>query len=293
MINTNNYPYYKLPFEYFNPVQEAVYPFFTEDCNFVISSTLSSGKTAIAECVMGYELSRGTVAYVCPLKALLRQQYESWKDTELARYGITLFSSDEKSSEQINKLIIATIESFDVKVRKKSAFVKEMSCFVFDEAHLLGHSKRGADAEALMMGLAKANKNCRIVFLSGTLSNANEIAKWLKGLNGKETKCVKSNWTPCKVDKNVIVAEDKEKMLDFISKKIEASEYEKILIFVHSKKQGEMIVRYLLDSGVNCAFYHADLDRKRRDKIAGRFRDENSGLDVMCSTSALSLGLNL
>lgn len=293
MIATSEYPYFKCGFNYFNPVQEAVYPYFTQDCNIVLASTLASGKTSVAECIMGFELSKGYVAYVCPLKALLRQQCDAWTGSVLAQHGMTLFSSDDKSTENINKLIIATIESFDVKVRTKKPFVKEMSCFVFDEAHLLGHGRRGADAEALIMGLARANSKCRIIFLSGTLSNANEVAKWLKSLNGKETKCVKSNWTPCKVDKKIIVAGNTDKIIESIIGKAEESLYQKMLVFVHSKKQGELIARAILDHGLSCAFYHADLDIKRRINIAERFKSDVSGLDILIATSALGMGLNL
>lgn len=80
-----------------------------------------------------------------------------------------------------------------------------------------------------------------------------------------------------------------EHIFDLISE----SEYQKLLVFVHSKKQGEMIVRTLLDSGIQCAFYHADLDKKRKERIASRFRDDVSGLDVLVATSALGMGLNL
>ena len=143
------------------------------------------------------------------------------------------------------------------------------------------------------MGITRLNPACRIIFLSGTLGNAEQIALWLKSLNGKETKCVKSNWTPCKINKSVELTGSYNETYGSIKKYVSENAYQKSLIFVHSKKFGEKIVRQLLNDGIACAFYHADLDKERKKKIAKRFKDDYGDINVLISTSALGMGLNL
>lgn len=294
MINTSDFKYFQWDFNCFNPVQEAAYPFFATDSNLIISSSMASGKTTIAEAVMAYELTRGYVAYVCPLKALLVQQGESWKNTVLGERGISVFSSDENTLDvDIKPFIMATIESLDIKVRKKVEWIKKLKCFVFDEAHLIGHIKRGSDSEALIMGLSELNKDCRIIFLSGTLGNAEQISKWLKNLNGKDTKFINSNWTPCKIRKTICISDDNEKTYQKIKGVIKANPYHKNLIFVHSKKYGEAICKRLCSEGVRCVFYYADLDIQKKRKMVEAFKDNYNSLSTMVTTSSLGMGINL
>ncbi len=93
MIPTSSYPYFEAEYNYFNPVQESCYPYFTEDSNLVVSSTMASGKTLIAECIFGYELSKENtvVCYVSPLKALTNEKCEAWKNVEeFSKHNIAL-----------------------------------------------------------------------------------------------------------------------------------------------------------------------------------------------------------
>ena len=300
MLKTSNYPYYKFDFEHFNVVQEACYSFFTEDCNMVISSAMASGKTAIAEAIMGFEFTKPSskICYVSPLKALSNEKFDDWNKCEtLKSISKVLLSGDTSATTQMiesSSLILSTVEALDVKVRKKSEWIKRLRCLIFDEAHLLGHSKRGADAEALLMGLTKMNQNCRIIILSGTLKNAKQLAQWLKKLNGKATKFVESQWTPIKINKHSVeyssVNDLSSNIRDIVDKGFMDK---KTLVFVHSKKLGVILTKYFLDNGYQAAFYHSDLDYKKRQLIAERFRDDFSGLNILVSTSALGMGMNL
>ena len=298
MIKTKQYPYCQFDFEEFNPVQEACYEYFIEDCNLIVSTSMSSGKTAIAEAILSYELDKGgKVCYTSPLKALSYEKYEDWKEKkEIGQHGIILLSGDNYvSNKEINKekVVLSTVEALDVRVRKKSEWVNQLRCLIFDEAHLLGHDKRGADSEALIMGLTKLNPKCRIIFLSGTLANAKEIAKWLKKLNGKTTRFVKSDWRPCKIENKIDIYGSYNDQILKVYENINENLLEKSLIFVHSKAFGRRLVKYLLDKNISCAFYSSDLDAKRRQNIAKRFKDKEGDLDVLVSTSALGMGINL
>ena len=56
-VATCEYPYCRFEFPEWNPVQEKCLELFTQDCNMVVGASVASGKTAIAEAVMGYELT--------------------------------------------------------------------------------------------------------------------------------------------------------------------------------------------------------------------------------------------
>ena len=57
--STGEYEDWKYPFPEFNPVQSLVLPLREKDCNLVISSSTSSGKTICAEIIIDYILQHG------------------------------------------------------------------------------------------------------------------------------------------------------------------------------------------------------------------------------------------
>ena len=137
------------------------------------------------------------------------------------------------------------------------------------------------------------NNDCRIICLSGTLSNARDIAKWLKNLNGKKTYCISSDWRPTQLIQKIKIADtlfEQEKIVEDICKK---SCGEKTLIFVHSKKIGETLCKYLRNKNVFTAFYNADLRSGIKDRMIEDFKCSYSGFDVLITTSSLSMGINL
>lgn len=300
IIEPYNYPYCEFDFIDWNPVQKQVYPYFEQDCNLVISSSVASGKTVNAEAIFGFELNtkeNSKVVYVSPLKALGKEKFNDWSKHETFKnFSKVLVSSDEivtKSDFENSRMIISTIESMNIRCRKKEKWIKEVRAFVFDEAHLFNDENRGAGAESLLINLSLLNKNCRFICLSGTLSNAKDIAKWLKNLNDKKTFCISSNWRPTELIQNVEIANElfeQEKIMENICKK---NRGEKILIFVHSKKIGETICSYLKNKGITTAFYNADLRSGIKDRIIEDFKCSYSGLDVLITTSSLSMGINL
>ena len=297
-----DYPYCDFDFDEWNPVQAKCVPFFTEDCNLVVSASTASGKTAIAEAIMGYELARkGTnkVVYVSPLKAIGNEKHQEWSHHDTFReYPIALVSSDNETTQsdfENSRLIVSTVESMNLRCRARDRWVKDVAVLVFDEAHLLMDESRGSGSESLVMNITMLNPNCRIVCLSGTLSNYVEIAKWLKACNAKTTRYVNSAWRPTELIKSVEIAEDFNEQQKWLLKEARkvSKEEQKMLIFVHSKVVGESICKFLRDYNVPCAFYNAGVQPQTREKIIADFRNEYSGLNVLVCTSSLGMGVTL
>ena len=296
------YPYCDFDFDEWNPVQLKCVPFFTEDCNLVVSASTASGKTVIAEAIMGYELARidtSKAVYVSPLKAIGNEKHGDWRRHPTFReYPMVIVSSDNDVTQgdfENSRLIVSTVESMNLRCRARDRWIKDIAVLVFDEAHLLMDESRGSGSESLIMNMTMLNPKCRIVCLSGTMSNYLEIARWLKACNGKTTRYVNSSWRPTELIKKVEIAEDFDEQNKFVlneARRISQDE-QKMLVFVHSKVVGENLCRFLKDYGVACAFYNAGIQPKVRERIIADFRNEYSGLNVLVCTSSLGMGVTL
>jgi replicative superfamily II helicase len=139
----------------------------------------------------------------------------------------------------------------------------------------------------------------RIILLSATMGNAKEIAKWVKTLNGKETKSIQSSWRPSKIEINYHTFDDsgrdsEDKKIQAVIDLVEQKRFgEKLIVFVHSKNTGVKIVKHLSKKKVKTVFHNASVSAGRRKSIEKMFGDPYSGLDVLVSTSTLSSGVNL
>jgi len=299
-MKTSEYQWYRPDFWEYNVAQEAVVPFCDQDCNMVVSFATAVGKTVLAECCFGYHLQAfedGVVAYVAPYRSLCVEKYERWKDDiHFSADGVAIRTGDMTSPEYelLNAgMTVMTCESFDVRTRREQwrEWIESLECVVFDEAHMIGDKTRGVALEAAIMRLTAINPDCRVVMLSATMDNAFEIAKWLKSLNGKQTKCFTSDWRPNEVS---IVEHPVTGWNEAIDKTVEvvASRKGKTLVFVHSKKMGATLTKRIKKVGINTAFHNGSVPKARREKMERLFDDPSSGFDVLVSTSTLGAGVN-
>jgi len=278
-MTTSDFPYLNFTFDNFNPIQEKCINYYNQDCNLVVSATMASGKTTIAEMVLSFEIAEkgSKCVYVSPLCELTEEIKNKW-----CRYP--LFSNN------IDKLNFYTVEGLDVAIRKK--YIDNIDCLIFDEAQIIDNDGRGANAEVLIMKIAQS-MNCRIIILSGTMSNATEIAKWLKSLNNKKTFVISSNWRPVEIIKNKIIYTDDNDKFNKLLDILQDSIYEKIVIFVYSKNVGKELKKKLLNNGYFSEFISSDLHKNKIRKIIRTFQNNNSGLDILISTSVIGQGVNL
>jgi replicative superfamily II helicase len=275
-----------------------VVPFLDEDLNLVVAFPTATGKTVLAECAFGYHLSESTgrVLYVCPYKSLAQERYDDWvHNGQFAHHGVMLSSGDHVPTEEEFercRISVMTLESFDSKTRNqlRRKWMTEVECVVLDEAHIIGVEGRGAALEAALMRFTEVSPDARLVLLSATLGNAIDVAKWVKTLNNKQTKCIRSDWRPTDIDMVYHVTEDVE-----ADEAIELARVKggKTIVFVHSKTAGARIAKELRRRGVNCAFHNASVPKARRALIEKKFDNPTSGLNVLVSTSTLGAGVNI
>lgn len=300
-------------FEKFNVIQSGVCEFVESDNNVIIQAKTSTGKTIMGELFMWPVLASGKkVIYTSPLKALTREKWDAWtKKFGGAGYKIAIVTGDyrltDKRIKELNEanIILCTSEMLDHRTRnvasEKSEWLMKAGLLIVDEVQLIGMKERGDKLEAGLMRFSQINSGCRLVFLSGTMPNSSQIAGWVKGLNGKETILVRSEWRPIKLNmiyKNYNDREGyyaaKDSLMNHIMGEVRRHEKDKILIFVHSKTDGRRVLSMLIEKGYVCEFHNADLETDDRVNIEDSFKSRAEGsVRIIIATSTLAYGLNL
>lgn len=298
-MKTVDFQYYSPPFREFNKAQASVIPRIADDSNLVIAFATAVGKTVLAECAFCYSRHLnpdGRVLYICPFKSLAVEKVYEWRENyQLGDKGVAINTSDDHGSvdDHLDKwLSVMTVEAFDSKTRSLGwrKFFERVDCLVVDEAHLLGIKGRGAALEAGLMRFTSFNKTSRLILLSATIEKPNELASWVKSLNGKRTFVFSSDWRPTTILVEVIPVERWgiiDEVVDIVKGKLGKS----ILVFVQSKKLGREMVRRLKRENIRSAFHSASVSKSRRRDIEQAFSMRS--LNVVVATSTLSAGVNL
>lgn len=315
LIPTKDYKSFQYPFEKFNPVQSQVISHISEDKNMVISANTSAGKTICAELIMDKVLkNEKKILYTSPLKSLTQEKYSDWQE-RYPNQKISILTGDyvltPKRQKELAKadIILATTEMVDSRTRRMEAennlWLKEIGLMVIDESHILA-TNRGHAVETGIMRFTSINSKARILFLSATMPNVQELADWLSSLNQKETTTIFSKWRPVKLNmyyEEYPIAYNRWGQEDYWTnqerKKRKAVEIalskpdEKFLIFVHDKGTGRDVVKRLKMEGAETKFHNADLELKDRQETEDSFQDRDNGIRVLVSTSTLAYGRNL
>lgn len=309
LVPTSKHSYYQYPFESFNPVQSIVYRYKEHNNNILVGANTSAGKTIAAELVIDETLKKGEkVIYLSPLKSLTQEKYDDWS----VRYKdkvLTIMTGDYTLSDKMKKqlknsdIIVMTSEMLDSRTRKmmyeKNFWLRETGLIIVDESHILS-TDRGHAVEAGIMRFSKINPSARIVFLSATMPNVEELGDWLTLLNKKKTVVINCNWRPVELQLNIVPHPVYKNYYDTddAKKKITVElamqkPDEKYLIFVHAKNTGRDIVRKLNAMGEPAVFHSAESDLKTKNETEAKFKDRNNGIRVLVSTSVTAWGVNL
>ncbi len=185
--------------------------------SILVSAPTASGKTLIAILATIKHLSekKGKILYLSPLKALASEKFSEFKKLEKIdfdkkiRIKISTGDYDQKDNDLgQNDILILTNEKMDSVIRQGADWLNEISLVVVDEVHLLGDDDRGPTLEIILTKLKLLPQKPQILALSATVTNADEISKWL------ECKLVESNWRPVPLwegvyDQGVVTMQDR------------------------------------------------------------------------------------
>lgn len=160
----------------------------------VVSAPTGSGKTWIAEQAIRACLERGHRAwYASPLKALSNSKYAEFMEIfGEDRVGILTGERKEKPGAD---LIVGTTEIlrnqlYDAMYRGQDL---DAGLVVLDEAHFLGDPDRGVVWEEVIIYLPV---RVRLLLLSATVQNADQIARWLEFVRGERCHTVVAHQRP-------------------------------------------------------------------------------------------------
>lgn len=304
----------KYDFSHLNPMQTMACEYVDKDNNLVVVSPTASGKTVVIELFIGQAIAEGKKALcLFPLKALTEEKLNDWLEDKhtFSKYNIVPITGDykmnEKKKEELDNanIILATSEMLDSKTRNYNSnqWLNEIGTLIVDEAHLLGSSSRGPKLESAIMRFCRYKPDCKIVLLSATVPNKNDLVDWLNILTTRKTALVESDYRPCLLHTHFVKFRD-----DIISNKKSYDAIEKIrmdvcykvlnmnpqdqhIIFTGNKYWGYSFKNYLKQFGIDVEFHNSDLSKKNRLEIERKFK--SGELKYIVSTSTLAAGLNL
>jgi len=187
--------------ELFPPQEAAVKAGLLEGRSLVVSSPTASGKTLIAMLAAYRKVKQGRkVVYLSPLRALASEKYSEFR--QLERFGIScaIGTGDfDASGEVLGKfdLLVLTNEKFDSILRHGVSWLRSVGLFISDEVHLAGSGDRGPTLEMILTRVIHLGLDAQLLSLSATISNAEEIAAWLR------SELVTVNWRPVPLKEGV------------------------------------------------------------------------------------------
>ncbi|QAU12412.1 DEAD/DEAH box helicase [Halorubrum sp. BOL3-1] len=187
--------------ELYPPQRAAVDAGVCDGANVVAAVPTASGKTFVAQ--LALLTADGPGLYVCPLRALAREKYETFAALPGVDVGISTGDFDATGEELAgNDVVVATSEKVDSAIRNGASWVDELACVVVDEVHLLGAKRRGPTLEVTLATLRRRNPDLQTVALSATVDNPEAIADWL------DAALVESEWRPVELRTGVAVGGD-------------------------------------------------------------------------------------
>lgn len=249
----------------FNKVQSKVLntALYTDE-NMLICAPTSSGKTNIALLTIlrvlsnyyknGYlKLNDFKIVYIAPMKALVKETVGNFSN-KLENFGIKVreLSGDvhlTKRELEETQVIVSTPEKWDIITRKtgEKTFTELVKLIIIDEIHLL-HDVRGAVIESIVSRTIRrietTNEAVRIVGLSATLPNYDDVATFLRVDPKKGVFYFDSSYRPVPLEQKYIGISEKKSIKRMLlmneityEKVMERAGKKQMIIFVHSRRE--------------------------------------------------------
>jgi replicative superfamily II helicase len=173
---------------------------------------------------------------------------------------------------------------------------------ILDESHIIGSISRGDKIEIGLIQYYENYKDARTLFISATIPNVNDFAKFIENNTKKDTIAIKSLYRPCQLIENFVPFHDTfsagrmsyeqkeaarlEKVMELVHK----NKHDSTIVFVGAKEFGRKLSERLNIYSIKHYFHNADLDRESRNKIENEFR--NGDFNVLIATTGYSWGVN-
>ena len=180
-------------FPFFNPMQTQIFhTLYHTSANVLLGSPTGSGKTVAAELAMWWafrEKPGSKVVYIAPMKALVRERVQDWRQRLTRQMGLKLVeltgdNTPDTRTIRNADIIITTPEKWDGISRswQTRSYVRQVSLVIIDEIHLLG-GDRGPILEIIVSRMnyiaSQSQGSVRLVGMSTACANAMDLGNWL------------------------------------------------------------------------------------------------------------------
>ena len=157
-----------------------------EGHSVLVAAPTGSGKTVVAEYAIEAARRSGRRAfYTAPIKALSNQKYHDLVERHGAD-AVGLLTGDNSINGDA-PVVVMTTEVLRNMIYARSAALDDLDVVVLDEVHFLQDTYRGPVWEEVIIHLPLS---VRLVCLSATVSNAQELTDWISTVRGPTTAVV-------------------------------------------------------------------------------------------------------
>ena len=168
----------------------------------VVAVPTGSGKTVVAEYGIAAARADGMRAfYTAPVKALSNQKYRDLVAIH-GEHEVGLLTGDNSINGDA-PIVVMTTEVLRNMIYGRSRLLHDLGLVVLDEVHFLQDSYRGPVWEEVMIHLPQ---HVRLVCLSATVSNVDELADWITTVRGPTASIVERQ-RPVRLDNEYLVAD--------------------------------------------------------------------------------------
>ena len=179
------------PFPYDRFQKEAIAAIDGEESIFVSAPT-GAGKTVIAEHVIADAITlHKRVVYTAPIKALSNQKYREFIK-EYGESSVGILTGDVNINREA-EILVMTTEIYRNTLLDENAVLQNIAWVIFDEVHYLDDPERGTVWEEAIIF---SDPKTRLLCLSATVPNANEICAWMQDVLGRKVILVEENKRP-------------------------------------------------------------------------------------------------
>jgi len=187
-----------------DPFQQQAVDALSEGHSVLVAAPTGSGKTLVAEHALDLAVQTGQRAfYTSPIKALANQKFRDFS----RRYGteaVGLLTGDNSIRGDAS-VVVMTTEVLRNMLYVDAPGLDRLGWVVLDEVHYLQDKYRGPVWEEVILHL---DPSVKLVSLSATVSNIDQLGDWLETVRGTTT-VVRSSKRPVKLTEMLAWAEPK------------------------------------------------------------------------------------
>ncbi len=225
----------KLP----DPWQHQAVNLLRSGSDVIVSAPTGAGKTYIFELLHQSGHLKGQAVYTVPTRALANDKYAEWKE---ARWDVGIATGDLSENVQA-PVLVATLETqIERLVRGEGP-----ALLVIDEYQMIADASRGSHYEG---AIALAPADTRLLLLSGSVANPEDVAAWLNHL-GRPAQVVSTRERPVPLEDIPLEALPQRLARHFesywakLTAAVLLADLAPLLIFAPRRKEAESIARRL------------------------------------------------